>query len=407
MFTSLRLTLAILTVFFTPLAFAQHGGGPPSNGGGGGGRTGSTTPTTGMPPGTGNLPGNSLPAPQLERQPIFISGSVVIGEGSAPSEPVAIERVCNGRAHKEGYTDSKGHYSIQLGQNFEQQDVSESSDISTRGIFGSSSTARFGMPSSGVDPRELLNCELRAVLPGFTSSNVMIHPDGSFGQLKVDTIVLQRVGRSEGTTISMTTMEAPSGARKAYEKAENALAHKKIADAEKQLNKAVNTFPRFAAAWSLLGMIHLQGKQYDQATKEFEQSIAADPQYVNPYAGLANIAARQSQWKDTIRFSDQAERLNPLAFPEVYFFSSLAYFNLGNVDSAEQKVRKFISIDTGHRKPVAMLLLSDILVRKRDFAGAVQQTEQYLAMAPDAPNAPDIRNKLKRLQQLSATAGKP
>jgi len=400
MSTSPRSAVAILAIFFTPLAFAQHGGGPPASGGGG--KSVPTNPNAGVPT-TGNLPGNSLPAPQLERQPIFISGSVVVGEGSAPTEPVAIERVCNGRAHKEGYTDSKGRYSIQLGQNFEQQDVSETSDVSTRGIFGSPNSSQFGMPSTGVDRRDLLNCELRAVLPGYTSSNVMIHPDGSFGQVKVDTIVLQRVGRSEGTTISMTTMEAPKGARKAYEKAENALAHKKVADAEKQLNKAVSTFPRFAAAWSLLGMIHLEGKQYDQASNEFAKSIAADPQYVNPYAGLANIAARHEQWKDTIRFSDQVERLNPTAFPEVYFFSSLAYYKLGNLDNAEKKVRKFISIDTGHRRPVAMLLLSDILVRKQDFAGAVQQTQQYLAMAPDAPNAADIRVKLKRLQELSAS----
>lgn len=405
MSTSPRLTITLLAILFAPLAFAQHGGGPPASGGGG--RTGPTNPNAGVPTGNGNLPGNSMPAPQLERQPIFISGSVVVGEGSAPSEPVAIERVCNGRAHKEGYTDSKGRYSIQLGQNFEQQDVSETSDISTRGVFGQSGSSRFGMPATGVNPRDLLNCELRAVLPGYTSSNVMIHPDGSFGQLKVDTIVLQRVGRSEGTTISMTTMEAPGGARKAFDKAENALAHKKTADAEKQLNKAVNTFPRFAAAWSLLGMIHLEGKQLDQASKEFDRSIAADPQYVNPYAGLANIAARQEQWKDTIRFSDQVERLNPTAFPEVYFFSSLAYYKLGNLDSAEKKVRKFISIDTGHRRPVAMLLLSDILIAKRDFAGAVQQTEQYLAMAPDAPNVADVRIKLKRLQELSASAIKP
>lgn len=403
MSTSPRLTVTILAIFFTPLGFAQHGGGPPAGGNGGGARTGPANPNAGLPTGNTTLPGNSLPAPQLERQPIFISGSVVVGEGSAPSEPVAIERVCNGRAHKEGYTDSKGRYSIQLGQNFEQQDVSESSDVSTRGVFGSPNNSQFGMPSSGVDRRDLMNCELRAVLPGYTSSNVMIHPDGSFGQVKVDTIVLQRVGRSEGTTISLTTMAAPGGARKAYEKAENALSHKKTADAEKQLNKAVNTFPRFAAAWSLLGMIHLDGKQYDQASKEFAQSISADPQYVNPYAGLANIAARQQQWKDTIRFSDQVERLNPTAFPEVYFFSSLAYYKLGNMDSAEKKIRKFISIDTAHRRPVAMLLLSDILVRKQDFAGAVQQTQQYLAMAPDAPNAADIRVKLKRLQELSAS----
>src|SRR6185437_6009546 len=134
MSTSPRSAVAILAIFFTPLAFAQHGGGPPASGGGG--KSVPTNPNACVPT-TGNLPGNSLPAPQLERQPIFISGSVVVGEVIAPTEPLAIERVCNGRAHTEGYTDSNGRYRNPLGKNFEPKDVSETSDVSTRSISGS------------------------------------------------------------------------------------------------------------------------------------------------------------------------------------------------------------------------------------------------------------------------------
>ncbi|HKR32697.1 MAG TPA: hypothetical protein VJT08_19615, partial [Terriglobales bacterium] len=76
-------------------------------------------------------PGTNFPSTQTQRQVLYISGAVVMQDGTPPPEPVAIERVCGGAAHKEGYTDSKGRYQIQLGQNFELQDVSESSNVSS------------------------------------------------------------------------------------------------------------------------------------------------------------------------------------------------------------------------------------------------------------------------------------
>jgi Flp pilus assembly protein TadD len=350
----------------------------------------------------------SVPNVQTERQILYISGSVALQDGAPPPEPVAIERVCGGNAHKEGYTDSKGHYQIQLGQNFELQDVSESG--SANGGFGMGGQSGLGTPSGmgmgGVNPRDLIGCELRALLPGFQSSTVMIRVEGSFGEIRMDTILLQRLGGGTGSTISLTTMQAPNSARHAYEKAQKAIAKDNPKDAEKELTKAVQEFPKFAAAWALLGMVHQSFKQLDEASKDFAQSIAADPQYVKPYFGLAVIAVSAQNWKETVRLCEQVNRLGPLAYPEAYFFSGVAHYNLGDMDDAEKNVRKFLSLDSEHRRPVAALYLGDILARKQDFAGAAQQARNYLAMAPNAPDADSVRAKLKKLEEVSGTAQK-
>src|SRR5213079_1175423 len=111
------------------------------------------------------------------------------------------------------------------------------------GGFGSGSRSSMGAPGAsglgGVNPRDLIGCELRGLLPGFQSSNVMIRVEGSFGEIRMDTIVMQRLGGGSGTTISLTTMQAPNGARKAYEKAEKNIAKQNLKDAEKDLEKAV------------------------------------------------------------------------------------------------------------------------------------------------------------------------
>ena len=392
---SARISLAFASIFvFSFATAAQKTGGSGPTSGGTRPSTPGTTPT--LP-----QPGTGFPNTQTERQVLYISGSVVLQDGTSPPEPVAIEKICGGSSHKEGYTDSKGHYQIQLGQNFELQDVSESGGS---GGFGSNRSAMGNGGSGGlggVNPRDLIGCELRAMLPGFQSSNVMIRVEGSFGEIRMDTITLQRLGGGSGTTISLTTMQAPSDARKAYEKAQKDIAKENFKDAEKELNKAVQEYPKFAAAWSLLGMIHQSSKQLDQATNDYTQSIASDPQYAKPYFGLAVIAANQQNWKDTVRYTQQVNRLAPLAYPEAYFFGGVASFNLGNMDDSERNIRKFLSLDTEHRRPMAVLYLGDILARKQDFAGAVEQAKAYLTIAPNAPNSPSIREKLKQLEQLN------
>jgi len=385
-----------LALAFSCAAMAQR----PSGGSGGAPSPGGSRPTTPGSTTTFPQPGTNFPNTQTERQILYITGSVIMQDGTPPPEPVAIEKVCGGSAHKEGYTDSKGHYQIQLGQNFELQDVSESGGS---GGFGMGSRSTMGNPGSGlggVNPRELIGCELRAMLPGFQSSTVMIRVEGSFGEIRMDTITMQRLGGGSGSTISLTTMQAPSNAKKAYEKAQKAISKENFKDAEKELDKAVQEFPKFAAAWALLGMIHQSSKQLDQATKDYTQAIASDPQYAKPYFGMAVIAANEQNWKDTVRYSDQVNRLAPLAYPEAYFFSGVANFNLGNMNDAERDIRKFLSLDKEHRRPMAALYLGDMLAKKQDFAGAVEQAKAYLAMAPNAPNSPSIREKLKQLEEL-------
>lgn len=390
--------LLVLSLMTVPV-LAQRSSSP-----GSGTRTGTTTTTT-----TPTFPQpSSIPNTQTDRQVLYIAGSVVLQDGTPPPEPVAIERLCGGSAHKEGYTDSKGRYQIQLGQNFELQDVSETgnSNIGLGSMGRSSMGSPAGMGIGGVSPRDLIGCELRALLPGFQSSTVMIRPEGSFGEIRMDTITLQRLGGGTGTTISLTTMQAPNNARKAYEKAQKDVAKNDVKGAEKELTKAVQEYPKFAAAWSLLGMVHQNQQQFDAASKDYEQAIAADPQYAKPYFGMAAIAASQQNWKETVRMCEQVDRLAPLAYPDAYFFSGVASYNLGNLDDAERNLRKFLSLDPEHRKPIAVLYLGDVLSRKQDFAGAAQQARAYLALAPNAPNSDSVREKLKQLEQVSASAPK-
>ena len=76
------------------------------------------------------------------------------------------------------------------------------------------------------------------------------------------------MGDAPGTTISVTSMAAPKDAMRAYEKAQK-IKTEKPAEAEKELNKAVQLYPQFAAAWTLLGDIHRQRNDFEDARTEY------------------------------------------------------------------------------------------------------------------------------------------
>ncbi len=384
MVTSYRFRLAVVlsTLLFVQFAFAQKGG----KGGNGNGTTNVPLVT---PPNNPDL--------TLQRQPIFISGKVMLDGGMTPPEAVLIERVCNGQARREGYTDGKGHFEFQLGQNTGIQDASESS------VDPLTSSSMMDTKTSQDSRRltQLMGCELRAVLPGFHSTTVMMRLEDNFGQLNVGTIFLRRMDNVSGSTISLTTMQAPKDARHAFEKAQKDLAQKKVQDAEKELDKAVGLDPHFAAAWSLLGEIHEQQNLLEQAQKDYNQAVAADPVFVNPYFGLAAIAIHEKKWQDTVKFTAQLEKLNPYAYPIAYLFSAAANFYMGNLDVAEEKAHKFETLDTAHRRPDVALLLSNILESKHDYAGAAQKMREYLASSPNVPNATALQGEISRLENLS------
>src|SRR5580692_7073118 len=91
---------AVATVQLT----AQMGGTPTT---GSGGQT-SVQANPGLGSGGGAMGANTS-------RPIYISGKVVIEDGSAVSPNVAIERLCGGIPKTVAYTDSTGRFSFQWG----------------------------------------------------------------------------------------------------------------------------------------------------------------------------------------------------------------------------------------------------------------------------------------------------
>jgi Tfp pilus assembly protein PilF len=359
----------------------------------GSGSTGSGSPSRGTP----SIRTPSA-APDASTKPVFVSGKVMLQGGGALPEPVPIERVCNGTVRREGYADTKGQFEFQLGLNLTFQDASEND---TR--IAPTSQSRSGSGNS-LRPLELNGCELRAVLAGYQSSVVNLRiMGGDTWQYEVGTIFLKRIGNAPGTTISVTSMAAPKDAMRALEKAQK-IKVEKPAEAEKELNKAVKIYPQFAAAWTLLGDLHREHNDFNTARTDYEQAIAADPQFVNPNYGLAMIALQEKKWDDTIRLTEQVIKLNAAAYPLAYFLNAAANYNSQKFEPAEENAKKFKALDTQHSHPEVCLLLSYLYSGRQDYAAAAGEIREYLTLAPSSPDAESLKNDVRRFEDLSVSA---
>ncbi len=407
-------TLAIgLVICAAPVVGQQSGQAPsqPSGGGTTGGGAGAgagtrtptqpTTPTQPRQPDFGQQRQQQQQFPEM-RQPIFLSGKVVLDDGTAPPETVVIETVCGGIVKPQAYTDSKGRFSFQVGQNTHMMmDASVSSldsSLPMGGMAGSGSNIGRG----GV--QDLMGCELRASLAGFRSDLLNLSGRRALDNPDVGAIVLHRLGNVEGTTISFTSMQAPKDAKKAYDKGVDALKKKKWADAQKNLEKAVAVYPKYAAAWFELGQAYHQQQNIEQARNAYARSLEADPKFLKPYLPMAAISASERKWDEVERYTAELLRLDPVDYAPAYFYNSVANFNLRKLDAAERSAREGLKLDTQHQLPKMQHVLGVILANKQDYVGAAQHLRGYLEHAPNAQDADVVRKQLADVERFAGPA---
>jgi tetratricopeptide (TPR) repeat protein len=241
-------------------------------------------------------------------------------------------------------------------------------------------------------------CLLRASLPGFQSDPYYF--TGKYDvieTLDTGTFVLKPLLDVKGFSFSTTTATAPAQARKAYDRGVQLLESGKAGAAQSEFQKAVDAYPQFAAAFYELGLIAHDSDRV-AARQWYLRAIQADPKYIRPYAELARLSAAERDWAAALDWSTKCVGLNRYGSPDAFFYGAVAKFNLGDGAGAEEFARRAAELDFRHRNPKIQQLLAAILLRKQDAAGAAEQLKAYLQYAPDAKDAPAVRQKLAAIE---------
>jgi tetratricopeptide (TPR) repeat protein len=316
-----------------------------------------------------------------------------------------IQTICRGRKHSETYSDVHGSFSFRFGDP-NQSAVASISDATT------SSMNRTGSQRSG----DVQDCQLQAELAGFSSQTVELNSRlGTMNNIDVGRLPLHRLAHVDGTSISVTSALAPPAAKKAFEKGLGQEKKSKWDDAQKSFEKAVAIYPRYATAWYQLGRLQLR-KQLLNPTQDdgaqlakhsFEQSVAADSKYVNPYDGLAQLAMLARDWHNVIEITNRLVSLNPVNFPDAYYDNAVANYNLKNFDDAEKSAEQGVRVDDAHQILKLQYLLAMVLLQKQNYQAASEHMQLFLSQAKQPEDLDLGRKGLAEIQRVSANAQPP
>ena len=158
--------------------------------------------------------------------------------------------------------------------------------------------------------------------------------------------------------------------------------------------EAIQRNPDDAESWSNLGQVLVRLERVEEAIPHFERAIALQGQRWAYHFNLARARGLQGQWPEAIEGYRQAQRL----FPDDYataFNLGLALRQAGDDVGAIEQFQRAIALDP--LEPtfrLALALSYERLGRKQEASAAYQQT---LNLAPEAPEAPQIRARIERL----------
>jgi tetratricopeptide (TPR) repeat protein len=355
--------------------------------------------------------GQGVPLPDLNKtsteHAVFFSGKVMLDDGTSPSDPVRIERVCDGRAIFAAWTDEKGEFNFKVsagGSDASTDDASRSTNQAEDMNKPMNATAsQYATPiTSG-----LKGCEIAAVLSGYQSARVSLDLKSMMDSTRLGTIILHPLSRATTLTVSATSLAAPSNAKKAYLKGLEAMRLQKWDAAASEFTKAVTNYPKYATAWYQLGMARQSKNDAAGAMEAWKQAQSSDPKYVKPYENLTALADRQGNWAAAEEYSRLWIQLDPEDFPGAYLFNAVANSRLNKPDAAEKAAREGLRVDKDQHIPRMNYVLGLILMDKKEYGESAKCFRKYLELAPNANDAAMVRQQLPKIEEMAATPPKP
>jgi len=342
-------------------------------------------------------PSTNLPShmPTEMNRPVSINGQVVFDNGAPMTASVAILRICGSMVHREAVTNARGTFNFILSDKNTNGTLQGASEGGGTTLFG----AQLEDQASQTTRTQLWGCEIRASLPGYTSSAVSLAGRDFSIPVNIGPIVLHPVIPAGTTIFSLLDVKMPPDAKKELEKGQNDFSKKKYPDAEKHFSKAVKIYPQYSQAWELLARAQRLQRNNTEAEKSYLNAINADEKSISPYIQLAGLYASQGNWDGVLRLTRKVIGLDANAYPDAYFLEAFAFYNLKRLPEAEYTARKAVQTDKQHRFPRAELLLGRILQMKGDNAAAAEHLRNYLRLEPNSPQAPNIQSFLDKQKE--------
>lgn len=332
---------------------------------------------------------------------VYFTGEVLVEGGAVPPDPVLIRRICKGSVQGETWSDSKGRFNFKVAGG----GTDSTADAAQPPARDPDLSRPIGNSTYYSNPitTALRDCEVQAVLAGYWSDRVSIALKNTLDDKRIGTLILHPISRDQALTISATTLAAPRNALKAYEKGMSEMRERRWDAATLDFTKAVEAYPKFAAAWFTLGLLRQSRNDLPGAVEAWKEALKSDPRYEKPYEGLAAVAERQQNWTDVEKYSREWIHLTPEGFPMAYLYNAIANAQLNKMTESEAAAREGLRLDKDHKIPRLSYVMGLILMQKHEYSDSAKFLRVYLELAPNAKDAAVVRQELAKMEASATT----
>lgn len=410
---SSRYCLALIVTLFavSPSRAQKSGtGGVGTTAGSGSSGSKSTGSSTTTQPGSvntppGQQPGTNQNQPQFQ-SPLYVNGRVLMDNGQPAPESVSVALGCGIRPLQVIHTDLKGYFQFTLGAGPQgNTDFSASNDASMPAANNGMQSSGIGIGQVGGSRSMLTGCDVEVTVSGYQPLSKTITETADITGIDVGTLRLTRVAGVTGSSISVTSLLVPNGARKEFEKGEKDFQSKHLDSAAQHLEKAVGEYDKYAAAWNDLGNIYATDHETEKSRQDFEKAIAADPHYVPPYLGLAQLELQNQEFEPAVQTAGKALDLDP-SIGTANFIQAAGNLKLNRLDAADKSAQM---AEKGPHQNLQDLhaMHAEILLEKKDYSNAAAQMRAYLKEFPQGRFADQMKKSLQQIDQsMAATDSK-
>ncbi|MCL6564992.1 MAG: tetratricopeptide repeat protein [Acidobacteriia bacterium] len=206
----------------------------------------------------------------------------------------------------------------------------------------------------------------------------------------------------ESITSAAALTPVPRGARREFERGVELMQKNRPAEARARFEAAIQLFPDYVEAYNELAVLLLREGQLEAAEVHLRRALEIDPAAANVLLNLGLCLVRRGRPSEAVRFLDRAVQLQPRNAPAQLLYG-VALFLEGREDLAEPVLLRAYELG-GKQVSEAQYHLARIYLKRNDAARAARALETYLQDTPNAPNAAQLQETLRQLQQ---TAKKP
>ncbi len=164
-----------------------------------------------------------------------------------------------------------------------------------------------------------------------------------------------------------------------------------------ELKLAIKEYPSFTQAFNELGVQYLKLNQLEDADEAFQGAIKIAPDALAPLInrGIANFMMKR--YGEAVPMLRKALAKNDQSAVGHYFLGQ-ALANLGLFEDAEKELMASLKLGKEEMKE-AHRILAIIYVSRGAKKQAAEELEAYLKLAPNAPDAEKLKDKIRQLKE--------